>query len=223
MYCQDLPVYFASIGLERDLIGILSFTGMGVTFLGQQFWSFIIDWMQDFKTVLVATQIAATTTLFFNTLPIVQENVILVFTVAIVNTFLSSTGSTIIDALCMSTLKGWPDRKKHQERMNLGFTQRTTAASRVSYGETRLFSAVGWGGMSLRMGWLIDQFGMPAMFAGFAAIQATNVFIVVVFMTNPKKVAQEMIHKSKTLQLKRQVAESMQAFAPSTQGCSSRI
>lgn len=40
------------------------------------------------------------------------------------------------------------------------------------------------------MGWLIDQFGMPAMFAGFAAIQATNVFIVVVFMTNPKKAAQ---------------------------------
>lgn len=180
-------MYFASIGLERNLIGILTFSGMGVTFLGQQFWSFIIDWLGDFKTVLVATQIAATTTLFFYTLPVVQENIVLVFTVAIVNTFLSSTGGTIIDALCMSTLKQWDQRKKMQERANLGFTQRTLAAASVSYGETRLYSAIGWGGMSLLMGWLIDTFGMPAMFAGFAAIQATNVFIVVVFMQNPEK------------------------------------
>lgn len=180
-----LPVYFASINLERNLIGTLTFCGMGVTFVGQQFWSAMIDWLGDFKSVLVVTQIAATSTLFFYTLPVVQENTILIFFVAITNTFLSSTGGTIIDAMCMSNLKKWEERKKHMEAHG-HITPITMRSAQVSYGETRLWSAVGWGGMSLVMGLLIDSFGMPAMFAGFAAIQATNVCIVVFFIPNPE-------------------------------------
>lgn len=188
-----LPVYFASIGLERDMIGLLTFCGMGVTFLGQQFWSALIDWIGDFKTVLVATQIAATSTLFFYTLPVVQENIVLVFATAIVNTFLSSTGGTIIDAMCMSTLKKWEERRAFMEANGNTVTPKTFAGSHVSYGETRLWSAVGWGGMSLIMGVLIDAYGMPAMFAGFAMIQATNVFIVVFFMGSPDTSKREEI------------------------------
>lgn len=182
-----LPVYFASIGLERNLIGLLTFTGMGVTFVGQQFWSAIIDWLKDFKSVLVATQIAAVITLFFYTVQTVQEAVVLIFTVSITNTFLSSTGGTIIDALCMATLEAWKDREKRFIQANNTVTPRTVAGSQVSYGDTRLWSAVGWGGMSLLMGVLIDAYGMPAMFGGFACIQATNVFIVVFFLRSPKR------------------------------------
>merc|ERR1719223_1646102 len=70
-----LPVYFAYIGLDRDLIGILTFAGMITTFFGQIFWSCVIDCLGDYKAVLVWTQIGATALLFFYTLPVVQASV----------------------------------------------------------------------------------------------------------------------------------------------------
>jgi len=49
-----------------------------------------------------------------------------------------------------------------------------------------LFSAVGWGGMSFIMGWLIDAFGVNSMFAGFFVIQFVNVSLIVFFMPAPE-------------------------------------
>lgn len=182
-----LPVYFAAIGLDRNLIGMLTFSTMGINFVGQQFWSGIIEWLGDFKSVLVATQVSATICLVFYTLPVVQENTGLILLTAVCQTFLASTGGTIIDAMCMQTLKSWEQRRQFMEQQALAVTPKTMAGSSVSYGETRLWSAVGWGGMSLLMGSLIDWFGLSAMFVGFGVIQTLNVSIVVFYMPQPEK------------------------------------
>jgi len=175
-----MPVYYSGIGMDRNVIGILSFCGMGTTFLGQLFWSAVIDWLGEFKSVLVATQVAGTLTLLFYTLPVVQNNLFLVFLTCMVNTFLCSTGGSIIDAMCMKVLAQWKDQAQL-----VTATPRTLRNSEVTYGDCRLYSAIGWGGMSLIMGWLIDTFGLSAMFAGFAVIQSANVIIVVTFMPPP--------------------------------------
>jgi len=176
-----MPVFYAGIGIDRNMIGVLSFASMGMTFIGQIFWSAVIDWMGEYKTVLVGTQVAGTATLFFFTLDAVKSNIWLVFATAMTNTFLCSTGGSIIDAMCMRVLK------EYKIAVNPTSTPRTVAGAQVSYGDTRLYSAVGWGGMSMIMGQLMDTFGLDAMFAGFAAIQALNVFIVTWFMPSPKK------------------------------------
>lgn len=176
-----LPVYYASIGLDRNIIGILQFAGMGTTFVGQIFWSAVIDRLGEYKTVLVGTQLVGTILLFGYTLPLVQNSVPLVFIVAISNQFLTSTGGSIIDAMCMSVLA------EYKKKVCPTSTPRTAAGAQVTYGDTRLYSALGWGGMSLVMGQLIDSFGLNAMFAGFAIIQFTNVTIVVMSMPSPNK------------------------------------
>jgi len=77
-------------------------------------------------------------------------------------------------------------------------TPRTVAGAQVSYGDTRLYSAIGWGGMSMIMGQLMDSFGLDAMFAGFAIIQALNVFIVTWFMPSPQKEEKEVANQPAT-------------------------
>jgi MFS family permease len=176
-----LPVYYADIGLERSLIGTLGFVGMGATFFGQLFWSAVIDYLGEYKSVLVFTQFLGTATLFLYCLPVVKGSVVLVFIVALINTFLMSTGGSIIDALCMRVLADYKMALKPDS------TPRTVSGAQQSYGDTRLFSAVGWGGMSLVMGQIIDTLGINFMFVGFAAIQAVNVGIVVWFMPSPSK------------------------------------
>jgi len=176
-----LPVYYADIDLERSLIGTLGFVGMGTTFFGQLFWSAVIDYLGEYKSVLVFTQFFGTCSLFLYCLPVVKGNIILIFAVAISNTFLMSTGGSIIDALCMRVLADY------KMALRPDSTPRTVRGAQQSYGDTRLFSAVGWGGMSMIMGQIIDTLGINFMFIGFALIQAVNVSIVVFFMPSPSK------------------------------------
>jgi len=185
-----LPVYYAGIGLELSVIGALGTVGMLVNFIGQLFWSWVIDCVGSYKGILAGTQIAATATLLLFCLPVVQHSVALVATVAITTTFFNSTGGSIIDAMCMRVLD------EYKKNALWWDTPRTRYGAAQTYGDQRLYSAVGWGGMSLLMGQIIDMFGLNMMFVGFALIQTVNIGIIIIFVPSPseedkKKIAEQ--------------------------------
>jgi len=74
--------------------------------------------------------------------------------------FFLCTGGPVIDALCLTVLS--------EENV-----------TEEDFGDQRLWCAVGWGGMSLIAGQMIDWFGLPFMFFGFASIQSLNLLVCV--------------------------------------------
>jgi len=108
--------------------------------------------------------------------------------VSIANTFLMSTGGSIIDAMCMTVLDEYKVAAQNPHR-----TPRTARGAEENYGDLRLYSAIGWGGMSLLTGQLIDSFGTSMMFIGFGVIQAVNIIICVVFLPTPKPMREDEV------------------------------
>lgn len=183
-----IPVYYTDVGVSRQMLGILGLVGMLTNFTGQLFWSAVIKQLGEYKRVLVGTQFVGTILLLCYMLDAVKNSIGLIFLVTIVNTFFMSTGGSIIDAMCMSVLDEYKVAAQNPHR-----TPRTARAAEENYGDLRLYSAVGWGGMSLLTGWLIDAFGTNMMFLGFAVIQALNIGICVIFMPSPKPVREEEV------------------------------
>mmetsp|Transcript_26209 Transcript_26209/g.61164 ORF Transcript_26209/g.61164 Transcript_26209/m.61164 type:complete len:529 (-) Transcript_26209:48-1634(-) len=163
-----LPVFYARIGVSRSAIGGLQFVGPGVAFVGNIFWATVIDKSRDYKTILVSTSIVGSGITFLQLLPLVQHSVPLLYAVTIVSGFILCTGGPIIDALCLTVLKEWPD-------------------SGEVYGDQRLWCAVGWGGMSLLMGRMVDLFGMSVAFTGYAIFSVINLSIILIWFPSPKK------------------------------------
>ncbi|CAJ1447062.1 unnamed protein product [Effrenium voratum] len=170
-----INVFWSDVGVTRTEIGMLSLAQMVASFLGQLFWSLATDRLGEYKRVLVGTSLAGTAIIFFNLVPAVQTNFWLLSLVCVSSSFFLSTGGPIIDAMCLSVLK-------EQE-------------SEEQYGDQRLWCAVGWGGMSLVAGQLIDTFGIGFMFWGFASIQAVYLGIILYYMPmrkNKQEASQEM-------------------------------
>jgi len=54
-----------------------------------------------------------------------------------------------------------------------------------SYGEQRLWAAIGWGTMSFVSGWLVDHVGMDAIFYTFSVAVVFTIAIVLCYFKNP--------------------------------------
>ncbi|CAK8987651.1 unnamed protein product [Durusdinium trenchii] len=157
-----INVFWSDVGVTRAEIGALSLATMIASFIGQLFWSMVTDRLGEYKRVLVGTSLAGTIIIFFNLVPAVQVSFWWLALVCVSSSFFLSTGGPIIDAMCLSVLA-------EQE-------------SEEQYGEQRLWCAVGWGGMSLIAGQLIDTFGLGFMFWGFASIQAIYLSVCLFYM-----------------------------------------
>jgi len=166
-FARYINIYFSEIGLTRTQIGILGFTFSINSCIGSFAWGALIDWLGEYKRTLVATQIVGTAAIFLYMVAEVKSSFALVFIVTLISTFMLSTGGPIIDAMCLHVLS--------EENV-----------TDEAYGDQRLWCAVGWGGMALVAGQLIDTLGTDFMFIGFASIQAVNIGICVTFMPQPK-------------------------------------
>lgn len=166
-----INVFWSDIGVTRTEVGILSLSNLVVAFIGQLFWSMVTDRLGEYKRVLVGTSLAGTVIIFFNMVPAVQSSFWLLAAVSVSSSFFLSTGGPIIDAMCVSVLK-------EQE-------------SEEQYGDQRLWCAVGWGGMSLIAGQLIDTFGISFMFWGFASIQSMYLSVCLFYMPMAKDRGQQ--------------------------------
>lgn len=163
-----IVVFYVGIGLGRRQIGVLMLISPVASFAGQLFWSTIIDRLGDFKRPLVGTTAAGTCLVFLCLLPQVQRSFTLLAVVTALYNFMLSTAGPIIDAMCLKVLAERPDTQE-------------------GYGNQRLWCAVGWGGMSLVLGHLVDMFGTRFLFFGFGAIQAANIAIVVIWLPPPER------------------------------------
>ncbi|CAE7833669.1 cscB [Symbiodinium sp. CCMP2592] len=162
-----INVFWSDIGVTRAEIGALSLATMVASFIGAGFWSLVTDRLGEFKRVLVGTSLAGTILIFLYLLPGVQASFWWLALVCVSSSFFLSTGGPIIDAMCLSVLK-------EQE-------------SEEQYGDQRLWCAVGWGGMSLVAGQLIDLLGIGFMFWGFASIQACYLAVCLCYMPMQKQ------------------------------------
>ena len=162
-----INVFWSDINVSRAEIGALSLATMIASFLGQLFWSMVTDRLGEYKRVLVGTSLAGTCIIFLNLLPTVQVNFWWLFAVQVTSSFFLSTGGPIIDAMCLSVL--------------------AEQNSEEQYGDQRLWCAVGWGGMSLVAGQLIDTFGIGFMFWGFASIQLLYLAVCLFYMPMQKR------------------------------------
>lgn len=166
-FARYINVYYSEIGMTRTQIGILGFVSPITSFVGTLLWGSLIDWLGEYKRTLITTQLLGTATIFLYMSAEVQGNFALVLIVTLVSNFMLSTGGPIVDAMCLTVLA----------------EQNVTDEA---YGDQRLWCAVGWGGMALIAGQLIDTLGLRFMFLGFAAIQSVQIFICVTFLPQPK-------------------------------------
>jgi len=167
-FSRYVNVYFSEIGLSRTQIGVLGFVSPFASFAGQIFWGAVIDRLGEYKRTLVATQLLGTAAIMLFMLSPVKQSFAAVMMVTVLWTFMLSTGGPIMDAMCLTVLA----------------EQNVTDEA---YGDQRLWCAVGWGGMALIAGQLIDTFGLDFMFLGFAVIQLVDIGICVVWLPKPKK------------------------------------
>mmetsp|Transcript_31868 Transcript_31868/g.105690 ORF Transcript_31868/g.105690 Transcript_31868/m.105690 type:complete len:450 (+) Transcript_31868:68-1417(+) len=172
-FSRYVTVYYNDIGLSRTQIGILQCLSPFASFAGQLFWGALIDRLGDYKRTLVGTQLFGTVVIFFYMIPVVKKSFVLVVMVTVMWNFLLSTAGPIIDALCLTVLAEWDGIE--------------------GYGDQRLWCAVGWGGMALLAGQLIDMWGLNFIFIGFALIQTANICICVIWLPQPKARSREAV------------------------------
>jgi len=166
--CRFITVFYAEVGLSREQIGVIQFVSPVVNFTGQFFWANVIDRIGDYKRPLVGTTVTGSLVMFCCVLPTVQSSFCLLLLVSVVGNFFLCTAGPIVDAMCLTVLK---------ER---------GAETTEGYGDQRLWCAIGWGGMSLLTGQMIDLFGSSFIFIGWAACQCVNIAVCWVYLPAPR-------------------------------------
>jgi len=163
-----MAIYYSEIAVNRRLMGLLFFVMSIAQFCGGLFWSTIVDRTGNYKGTLTLTSLIEIVVVFCYLTHAVQHNFTLLFIVTLMHGCIASVSSPIVDALCLKVLAEQPDSKE-------------------AYGDQRLWSAVGWGGMALIVGRLVDVFGISSIFYAFAAVVSLNVGIILKWMPSGKK------------------------------------
>lgn len=158
-----ITVYYDQIGLSRREMGFLLVVMPLVAFWGQLFWSAVVDRLGECKRTLIITSLVGVAVVFTYLLPCVKGSLPILTLVTMLHGFFASPSGPIVDALCLKVLS------------EQGVTEE-------AYGDQRLWSAIGWGGMALVSGHLIDVFGTSSMFFCFAALVLVNVAVIAVWM-----------------------------------------
>lgn len=158
-----ITVYYHQLGLSRSAMGLLLLAMPLASFFGGLFWSTIVDYTGDYKRTLIGTSVMGVMVVFSYMSPAVQNSFAVLTLITVLHGFFASPSSALVDALCLKVLS---EQKVDTE----------------AYGDQRLWSAVGWGGMALVAGKLVDASGCYAIFLSFAALVAINIGIIAKFM-----------------------------------------
>lgn len=153
-------------------MGVLMVFMPMMTFFGGLFWSAVVDRTGAYRKVLASTSIAGVAIVFSYLLPAVCNSLPLLSVVTLLHGFLAAPAGPIVDGLCLKVLT---EQKVSDE----------------DYGDQRLWSAVGWGGMALIAGCLVDAFGISAIFVSYAALVLLNVFVILRYIPGVPKPTSE--------------------------------
>lgn len=162
-----ITVYYDHIGLSRQLMGMLLVVMPLTAFFGGLFWSSVVDSSGAYKKILIGTSTLGTAVVFSYLLPAVCKSLPLLLCTTVLHGFLASPSGPIVDGLCLKVLA---EQKVSDE----------------AYGDQRLWAAVGWGGMALIAGKLVDAFGVSSMFFSYALLVLINVIVIARWMPNDR-------------------------------------
>jgi len=160
-------VYLAALGLSPMEIGIVSMIHPITQLSGMVLFAVIIDFMQNFKVVLVATNVIGAIAVGF--FVAYARHLEFVYVVALFGTysFLLSTSTGVMDALCLKVLEENKQRKEF-------------------YGDQRLWFSFGMGGMSLLLSALMGPLGADVLFYMFFIMQGILIAIICIYMPASK-------------------------------------
>lgn len=158
-----ITVYYDDLGLSRKLMGGLMVCMPMMSFVGGLFWSSVVDATGAYRQILATTSIAGVGVVFSYLLPAVCRSLKLLSAVTLLHGFLAAPAGPIVDGLCLKVLTA-------------------KNATDEGYGDQRLWSAVGWGGMALIAGRLVDAFGTSAIFYSYAALVLSNVMVILKYI-----------------------------------------
>eukprot|EP00929_Paragymnodinium_shiwhaense_P057990 TRINITY_DN29047_c0_g1_i2.p1 TRINITY_DN29047_c0_g1~~TRINITY_DN29047_c0_g1_i2.p1 ORF type:complete len:402 (+),score=72.72 TRINITY_DN29047_c0_g1_i2:342-1547(+) len=163
-----ITVYYDAIGLSRAFMGVLLMLMPLTTFIGGLFWSTVVDRTGGYKETLVGTSLVGIGVIFCYLLPQVQVSQKLLIAITCLHGFLCSVSSPIVDALTLKVLS------EHE-------------GSDEGYGDQRLWSAVGWGAMAFVAGWIVDLFGISAVFFLYGSLVTMNIIMLGKYMPSMSK------------------------------------
>lgn len=163
-----LIVYWADIGITRQQMGLLNLLPPVVGFIGQFFWATVIDRVGSYKLTLVMTSVISSLFLFAQLIPAVYTSFPLLCINNSLSGFFGCCGGPIIDAMTLTVLEEQGEEKEN-------------------YGDQRLWVAVGWGGMSLVSGQLVDSFGIDFIFYAYGVLQSLNLLVCSIFLPGSKR------------------------------------
>eukprot|EP01119_Soliformovum_irregulare_P021636 TRINITY_DN7246_c0_g1_i1.p1 TRINITY_DN7246_c0_g1~~TRINITY_DN7246_c0_g1_i1.p1 ORF type:complete len:455 (+),score=85.32 TRINITY_DN7246_c0_g1_i1:90-1454(+) len=156
-----MAVFYGSRGIDAEIIGALQSTVPIISFITGPLLSSVADKTQQHKIVLMVCYfIASLTIALIGFVPIVTENVYLLFLVVIIQACVWCSGS-LID-YCVLRILG-----KEKE----------------TYGKQRIFGAISWGLVALAIGVLVDRYGTSMYFYGYL-FWASILFLVITFGLN---------------------------------------
>eukprot|EP00397_Hematodinium_sp_SG-2012_P026861 GEMP01028185.1.p1 GENE.GEMP01028185.1~~GEMP01028185.1.p1 ORF type:complete len:407 (+),score=61.09 GEMP01028185.1:33-1253(+) len=159
-----IVVFYESCGLSPAHIGVLQVLCGITTFAGAIFWSALCDKTGRYKEILCCCYAIAVG--FLAMLYLWSGNVVLIFIFSCLGFFFRSVDTGVFDAITLRILE---DNKE-------------------GYGQQRLWGAVGWGGMSLVTGRMLDVTGTKAfMFYTYASLIAAMIFVLLAFFEFPEK------------------------------------
>ncbi|CAJ1365383.1 unnamed protein product [Effrenium voratum] len=174
-FARFITVYYDHIGLSRKLMGFLLVVTPMMSFVGGMFWSIVVDITGKYKLILTSSGLLAVALVFSYLLPAVGKSWPLLLGITFVQGFLTSPAGPVVDGLCLKVLKEQtgPQEKKEE------------------YGDQRLWSAVGWGGMAIAAGKLVDMYGVNAIFFCYGILVCINVLVIQLFISDAPKAARQ--------------------------------
>ncbi len=138
-----LALYYQEIGFSGTQIGLLTGVAPLITLIGAPFWTGLADSTRRHKLIMAMTIVAVIiTTLLVS----ISNQFYILFALVVVFAFFGAPIVSFADTATMNMLGKDKDR----------------------YGKIRLWGAVGWGGVAILAGAIIERFGMAWPFYGYA-------------------------------------------------------
>jgi MFS transporter, PPP family, 3-phenylpropionic acid transporter len=159
-----LALYYQSLGLSGLQIGVLTGISPLIGWVAGPFWGAVADATQRHKLILIFTIAAASVAALL--LGAVTVFALLVLFVMIY-AFFNAPIIPLVDNSVVEQLGG----------------------RRQEYGKQRVWGTYGWGLASLAIGWLIQQFGLPVIFYGFAILLSFGLLAAVRFPVSQAPIA----------------------------------
>jgi MFS transporter, PPP family, 3-phenylpropionic acid transporter len=138
-----LALYYQEIGFSGTQIGLLTGVAPLITLVGAPFWTGLADSTRRHKLIMAMTIVAVIIT---SLLVSISNQFYILFALVVVFAFFGAPIVSFADTATMNMLGKDKDR----------------------YGKIRLWGAVGWGGVAILAGAIIERFGMAWPFYGYA-------------------------------------------------------